>query len=149
MIDNRQPKEFEEKVIQVNRVSKKTKGGNKIGFSVLIVAGDRKNRVGVGMGKSGEVPAAVQKAILRAKKNMITLPEGKTFSKSFILKEGAAKLLIKPAPKGNGLKAGGSVRSVFELAGVKDVTVKILGTNNKVSNVYAAFSALRNLKGDA
>src|SRR3989338_4771304 len=99
--------EFEEKIVQVNRVSKKTKGGNRIGFSVLAVVGDRKGQVGVGLGKALEVPAAVAKAINRAKKNLITVPFGGTIAHGFLIKKGAAKILFKPAPSGAGLIAGG------------------------------------------
>lgn len=139
------PQEFEEKIIQVNRVSKKTKGGNRIGFSVLAVVGDRKGRVGVGLGKALEVPSAVAKAINRAKKNLVTVPAGGTIPRRLLVKKGAAKILFKPAPAGAGLIAGGPVRAVMALAGVRDVSAKILGTKNKASNVYATFAALRQL----
>lgn len=143
-MDNlRVPAEFEEKIIQINRVSKKTKGGNRVGFSVLAVVGDRKGRVGVGLGKALEVPSAVAKAVSRAKKNILVLPEGKVFSRSFFTKKGAAKILFKPLPSGSGLIAGGPVRIVMMLAGVRDISAKILGTKNKASNVYAAFAALQ------
>lgn len=138
--------EFDEKVIQVNRVSKKTSGGNKIGFSVLIVVGDRKGRVGVGLGKAGDVAGAVRKGSSYAKKHMITVPMNRTTIPHEIrIKKGAAKILLKPAPPGTGIRAGGAVRSVVEAAGIKDIVSKILGTDNKASNVYATFMALKEL----
>ncbi|MBI2617369.1 30S ribosomal protein S5 [Candidatus Gottesmanbacteria bacterium] len=144
---NSQPGEFEEKVIQVNRVSKKTTGGNKIGFSVLIIVGDKKGRVGVGLGKAGDVSSAVRKGAAYAKKHLITVPMVKTTIPHEIrIKMGAAKILLKPAPAGTGIRAGGAVRAVVEAAGVRDIVSKILGTDNKASNVYATFAALQKLK---
>jgi len=143
----REPKEFEEKVIQVNRVSKKTKGGNQIGFSVLMVVGDRKGKVGVGLGKAPDVLSGIKKGIRRAKKNFINVPmKGTTIPHDILIKKGAAKILLKPAPPGSGIIAGGPVRAVMETAGIKDVSSKILGTNNKASNVYATIEALKKLK---
>ncbi len=139
--------EFTEKVIQVNRVSKKVTGGNKIGFSVLMVVGDKKGRVGVGLGKAGDVASSVRKASTYAKKHMITVPMVKTTIPHEIrIKKGAAKILLKPAPAGTGIRAGGAVRSVVEAAGIKDIVSKILGTDNKASNVYATFAALGKLR---
>jgi len=148
MIDNRRiPSEFDEKVVQVNRVSKKTKGGNKIGFSVLVVVGDKKGRVGVGLGGAPDVSSAVKKAVVYAKKHMITVPmHNKTIPHEVRVKRGAAMILIKPAPPGTGVIAGGAVRSVMEAAGVKDVVSKILGSKNQASNVYATMEALKMLK---
>jgi small subunit ribosomal protein S5 len=148
MIDNRRaPSEFDEKVVQVNRVSKKTKGGNKIGFSVLVVVGDKKGRVGVGLGGAPDVSSAVKKAVIYAKKHMITVPmHNKTIPHEVRVKRGAAMILIKPAPPGTGVIAGGAVRSVMEAAGVKDVVSKILGSKNQASNVYATMEALKMLK---
>lgn len=148
MIDNRRaPSEFDEKVVQVNRVSKKTKGGNKIGFSVLIVVGDKKGRVGVGLGGAPDVSSAVKKAVIYAKKHMITVPmHNKTIPHEVRVKRGAAMILIKPAPPGTGVIAGGAVRSVMEAAGIKDVVSKILGSKNQASNVYATMEALKKLK---
>lgn len=136
--------EITEKVIQVNRVSKKTTGGNKIGFSVLMVVGDKKGKVGVGLGKAADVASAVRKASNYAKKHMITVPMVKTSIPHEIrLKKGAAVILLKPAPAGTGIRAGGAVRAVVEAAGIKDIVSKILGTDNKASNVYATFEALQ------
>ena len=139
--------EFNEKVIQVNRVSKKTTGGNKIGFSVLIVVGDKKGRVGVGLGKAADVASAVRKGSAYAKKHMINVPIVKTTIPHEIrIKMGAAKILLKPAPPGTGIRAGGAVRAVVEAAGIRDIVSKILGTDNKASNVYATFEALTKLR---
>ncbi len=148
MIDqHRVPSEFDEKVVQVNRVSKKTKGGNKIGFSVLIVVGDKKGKVGVGLGGAPDVSSAVKKAVVYAKKHMIVVPmHGTTIPHEVRVKRGAAMILVKPAPPGTGVIAGGAVRSVMEAAGVKDVVSKILGSKNQASNVYATMEALKKLK---
>lgn len=139
--------EFSEKVVQVNRVSKKTTGGNKVGFSVLIVVGDRKGKVGVGLGKASDVASAVRKGSAYAKKHMILVPMVKTTIPHEIrIKLGAARILLKPAPAGTGIRAGGAVRAVVEAAGIRDIVSKILGTNNKISNVYATLAALGKLK---
>lgn len=139
--------EFNEKVIQVNRVSKKTKGGNKIGFSVLVVVGDKKSRVGVGLGNAPDVSSAIRKAVAYAKKHLITVPmKGRTIPHQISIKRGAAKVLLKPAPPGTGVIAGGAVRAVVEAAGIHDIVSKILGSKNKASNVYAALDALNNLR---
>lgn len=137
-------KEFDEKVIQVNRVSKKTKGGNRIGFSVLIVVGDKKGRVGVGLGKAPDVLSSIKKGVKKAKKHLIRIPLRKTTIPFEVrYKFGAAKVLLKPAPEGTGVIAGGAVRSVVEAAGIRDIVSKILGSDNPASNVYATFGALK------
>ncbi len=142
-----QEKEFEEKMVQVSRVSKKTKGGNKMGFSVLMVVGDKKGRVGVGLGKAGDVSAAMKKGVKKAKKKMIVVPtKGTTIPFSVTVKHGAAVVLLKPAPQGSGVIAGGPVRAVVEAAGIRDISSKILGTGNQASNVYATFAALREIQ---
>lgn len=139
--------EFFERVVQVNRVSKKTKGGDKRSLSVLVVVGDRKGRVGVGLGKAAEVQSAVKKASAYAKKHLIEVPlKGRTIPHPILIKMGAAKVLLKPAPVGTGVIAGGAVRVVVEAAGIFDVVSKILGTKNQASNVYATLSALSKLK---
>lgn len=144
----REIKEFEEKVIRISRVSKKTKGGNQVGFTALVVVGDRKGRVGVALGKANTVLAAIKKGVRKGKKRLITIPlvDGRTIAHLINFKYGAAKLIIKPAPAGTGVIAGGSVRSVLELAGVRDVVAKTLGTSNKLTNVTATFSALKQIK---
>src|SRR3989344_2231295 len=114
-------KEFEETVVQVNRVSKKTKGGNRMSFSVLMVVGDKKGRVGVGLGKASDVAGAVRKASSYAQKRLITVPiRQTTIPHNMIVKLGAARVLLKPAPRGSGVIAGGAVRAVVEAAGIRD-----------------------------
>ena len=138
-----QVSEFDEKVIQISRVSKKTKGGSKMGFSVLMVVGDRKGKVGVGLGKAKDVMSAIQKGIKKAKKHLITVPiDGTTIPFRVLMKKGAGQVLLKPAPKGSGVIAGGPVRAVVEAAGIRDISSKILGTQNQASNVYTTFAAL-------
>ena len=147
MRQDQAPKEFEEKIVQVNRVSKKTKGGNKIGFSVLVVIGDKKGKVGVGLGGAPDVASAVRKAVSYAKKHLIVVPmRGSTIPHEVFVKLGAAQVLIKPAPAGTGVIAGGAVRAVVEAAGIHDIVSKILGSKNQASNVYAALEALKRLK---
>lgn len=142
-----EPKEFDEKVIQISRVSKKTKGGNKVGFSVLMVVGDKKGKVGVGLGKAGDVLSAIKKGIKKAKKKMITVPlNGTTVPFSIEVKKGAGRVLLKPAPKGSGVIAGGPVRAVVEAAGIRDISSKILGSENQASSVYATFEALTQIQ---
>lgn len=139
--------EFFERVIQVNRVSKKTKGGDKRSISVLVVVGDKKGKVGVGLGKAAEVQVAVRKATSYAKRHMIVVPlKGTTIPHTIVIKKGAAEVLLKPARIGTGVIAGGAVRVVVEAAGIRDVVSKIIGTSNKASNVYATLEALASLK---
>ena len=143
----REPKEFEEKEVQINRESKKTKGGNRISFSALVVVGDRKGRVGVGLGKAKDVSSAMKKGISYAQKHLINVPMKKTsIPHEMRIKLGAARIILKPAPAGSGVIAGGPVRAVVEAAGIRDIVGKILGTSNRASNVYATFEALRRLK---
>jgi small subunit ribosomal protein S5 len=140
-------KEFAEKVVQVNRVSKKTKGGNKISFSILVVVGDRKGKVGVGLGKARDVSTAIAKAVNYAKRHLIVVPlRGTTIPHDVRVKRGAAEVLLKPAPVGSGVIAGGAVRAVVEAAGIKDISSKVLGTSNQASNVYATLEALKRLR---
>lgn len=136
--------EFEEKVVEVNRVSKKTKGGNRISFSALLVVGDRKGRVGIALGKAPDTVSAIRKGARRARKRLLSVPmRGTTIPFATKVKYGAAQVLLKPAPPGTGVIAGGSVRAVLEAAGVRDVVAKILGSSNKVTNVYATFEAFK------
>lgn len=140
-------KEFEEKVVQVNRVSKKTKGGNKIGFSVLVVVGDKKGRVGVGLGKGPDVSGAILKGANYAKKHLIKVPmRNTTIPHEVFIKHGAAKVFLKPASSGTGVIAGGAVRAVVEACGIRDIVSKALGTKNQASNVYATLEALKMLR---
>lgn len=141
-----QPEEFEEKIVQVNRVSKKTTGGNKIGFSVLVVVGDKKGRVGVGLGKAPSVQDAIRKGSGYARKHLINVPMvNTTIPHEVYIKRGAAKVLLKPASRGTGVIAGGAVRAVVEAAGIHDILSKVLGTSNQASNVYATLKALGEL----
>lgn len=142
-----EPKEFEEKVIQISRVSKKTKGGNKMGFSILMVVGDRKGRVGVGLGKSKDVQSAIRKGVKKAKKKMITVPlDGTTIPFAITVKKGSGRVMLKPAPKGSGVIAGGPVRAVVEAAGIRDISSKILGSGTQSVSVYATFEALTQIQ---
>ena len=137
---------FEEKIVQVSRVSKKTKGGNKIGFSVLMVVGNKNGKVGIGLGKAGDVSAAIKKGVTLAKKHAIDVPIiNGSIPFEFYIKLGAAKVLLKPAPTGSGVIAGGAVRSVVSLAGIQNISSKVLGTDNQASNVYATMEALKRL----
>lgn len=141
----REPQEFDEKVVRISRVSKKTKGGNKMGFTALVVVGDRKGRVGVALAHANDVMNAIKKAVRRAKKTVVKVPlvDNRTIAHQTLMKYGASQVLLKPAPVGTGVIAGGSVRAVLELAGVRDVVAKTLGTNNKLTNVTATFEALK------
>lgn len=137
---------FEEKIVQVNRVSKKTKGGNTIGFSVLAVVGDKRGKVGVGLGKAPDVSSAIKKGVAIAKKRAIEIPIiNGTIPFEIRIKLGAAEVLLKPAPKGSGVIAGGAVRSVVSLGGIENISSKVLGTGNQASNVYATIEALKRL----
>jgi len=139
--------EFTDKVVEIKRVSKKTKGGNQIHFTALVVSGDKKNRVGVGLGKAKSVADAIQKGIKKAQKSLITIPIiNGTISGSVTLKFKGAIVMIRPGKKGSGLIAGGPVRSVVELAGIQDIVSKIIGSKNKSINVWAALEALSTLK---
>lgn len=136
---------YEEKVISIGRVSKTTKGGRTMRFTATVAVGDRKGRVGLGTGKAGEVPEAISKALKAAEKNVIkvNLVEGRTLSHEVIGVCGAAKVLIKPAKAGTGIVAGGPVRNVLELAGVKDIVSKSLGSNTQINTAKAAMNALK------
>lgn len=136
---------YEEKVISIGRVSKTTKGGRTMRFTATVAVGDRKGRVGLGTGKANEVPVAISKAIKAAEKNVIrvNLVEDRTLSHEVIGTCGAAKVLIKPAKAGRGIIAGGPVRNVLELAGVKDIVSKSLGSNTQINTAKAAMDALK------
>lgn len=139
--------EYEEKVLEIKRVSKKIKGGNTIGFTVLVVVGNRNGKVGYGYDKARNVSDAIQKAIAGAKKNIVEIKlKGKTISHEVSAKYGSAKVVLRPAPEGTGIIAGGSVRIVAGLAGIKDVSSKVLGSKNKLSNVRCTIKALQKLR---
>ncbi|KKS31931.1 30S ribosomal protein S5 [candidate division WWE3 bacterium RIFOXYB1_FULL_43_24] len=140
--------EIEEKVLEIRRVSKKTKGGNTIAFAVLAVVGNHNGRVGVGYGKAPDVATSINKAMGKAKKSMVEIKlSGPTIAHEVTAKYESAKVFLKPAPKGTGVIAGGAVRAVLELAGIKDISAKMIGSNNKISNVRCTLKALKKLKG--
>lgn len=142
--------DYEEKNVEVARVTRVTKGGKRMRFRVLSVIGNRKGRVGFGLGKGIDVAAATAKATTKARKALITVPlVNDTIPHQALAKFAAAEVLIKPAPKGSGVKAGGAVRVVLELAGIPNVVSKILGSSNKINNVNATMKALRMLKAPA
>lgn len=136
--------DYEEKNIEVARVTRVTKGGKRMRFRVLSVIGNHKGRAGFGLAKGLDVAAATSKATTKARKSLITLPlVNETIPHAVEAKFAAARIILKPAPRGTGIKAGGPVRSVLELAGVPNVTAKILGSKNKINNVKAVFKALK------
>ena len=144
----RQQKLYEEEVISIGRVTKVTKGGRHFRFSAVVVVGDRKGKVGLGTGKSNEVPDAIKKASQAAQKNVInvSIVEERTIPHEAIGTCGASRVMLKPANKGTGVKAGGPVRSVLEMAGVKDILSKSLGSSTKVNMAYATLEALKSQK---
>ena len=144
----REPKEFEDVVVSINRVSKTVKGGRRMRFAALVVVGDKKGRVGVGMGKAAEVPDAIKKATEAATKsvfNVKLVDDNRTVPHSAIGKHGASSVFLAPAAPGTGVKAGGAVRSILELAGVADVLTKIIGSRTPVNVVYATLDALKQM----
>jgi len=144
-------KEYNESVISVNRVTKVTKGGRRLRFAATVAVGDGKGRVGLGTGKANEVQDAIKKAIQDATNNVIKLDlvEERTVSHDAIGTSGAAKVLIKPAKAGTGIIAGGSVRAILELAGVKDIISKSLGSNTQINTARATMDALTKQKSAA
>lgn len=136
-----------EEVLQIKRVSKKTTGGNSISFTALVVVGDKKGKVGLGLGRGLEVPQAIQKGVKYARKHMIDVPVyEKSLPHDVKFKFRAARIILKPAPKGTGLKVGSVVRSILAFAGIENASGKVLGSRNKLTNAYAVMRALKSLK---
>ncbi len=145
--NNQEDQKNQERILHLRRVSKKTSGGNYISFSALVAIGDGEGNVGLGIGRGLEVPPAIKKAISQAKKNMVSIPIYKdTLPHQVIMKFKASRILLKPAPPGTGLKVGGVVRVILDIAGVNNASGKIMGTRNQITNAYAVFAALRKLK---
>jgi len=146
-IDVQETRELKERVVEINRVAKVVKGGRRFSFTALVVIGDEVDRVGVGYGKAREVPLAISKAVDDAKKNMFTVPKhGQTITHESLGRFDAARVLLRPASPGTGVIAGGGVRAVLELGGIRDVLAKSLGTTNPINMLKAAEQALRQLR---
>ena len=146
-VDIAESRELKERVVEINRVAKVVKGGRRFSFTALVVIGDEVDRVGVGYGKAREVPLAISKAVDDAKKNLFSVPKhGQTITHEVLGRFGAAKVLLRPASPGTGVIAGGGVRAVLELGGIRDVLGKSLGTTNPINMVKAAEMALRQLR---
>jgi small subunit ribosomal protein S5 len=146
-IDVADTRELKERVVEINRVAKVVKGGRRFSFTALVVIGDEVDRVGVGYGKAREVPLAISKAVDDAKKNLFSVPKhGTTITHEVTGKSDAARVLLRPASEGTGVIAGGGVRAVLELGGVRDILAKSLGTTNPVNLLKATVDALKQLR---
>lgn len=147
-MEEKQEVELKEKVVALNRVTKVVKGGKRMKFSALVVVGNGKGKFGFATGKSGEVPDAIKKAVDRAKKNLIDVKmvKGGTIPHDIIGRFGATRVFLKPAPEGTGIIAGGPVRAILELSGVKNVYSKVYGSRNKINIIRATANALENEK---
>lgn len=146
-VTRREDSEFDKKLVEVRRVAKVVKGGRTLRFSALVVVGNRKGLVGVGIGKSAEVPEAIEKATASAKKHLISVPiVGTTIPHNVVGKYGSTSVLMLPANEGTGVIAGGSARAVVELAGIRDITTKTHGSNNKINCVKATLEGLKALR---
>lgn len=141
-------REFDQKIIDIARVTRVTEGGKQMSFRATVAVGDKKNRVGVGLGKGKDVTQAINKAVNQAKKKMIKVPTNDQGTVPHEIKQkfGAARVMIRPAPQGTGIIAGGVMRIILELSGVKNITGKMYGSKNKVNNAKATIEALRNLQ---
>ncbi len=139
--------ELEQRVVEIRRVTRVTAGGKQLSFRACVVIGDKKGKVGMGVAKGADVAIAIEKAVRKAKKNLVEVPLIKgTIPHQITEKFKASKVLLKPAPKGKGIIAGGPVRVVLELAGFEDVVSKMLGSNNKINNIIATINALKKMK---
>jgi len=140
-------KEYKERVVQIRRVTKVVKGGKRMGFRAVVIVGDQVSSVGLGLGKAAEVAAAIRKAVESGKRNQVKIPQyAGTIPHENIGKFGASKVVLRPAPRGTGVIAGGAVRTVLELAGIKNVVAKSLGSNNAINVARATIEGLTSLK---
>ena len=146
-VEERESRELKERVVEINRVAKVVKGGRRFSFTALVVIGDEVDRVGVGYGKAREVPLAISKAVDDAKKNLFSVPKhGTTITHEILGEFDAAKVFLRPASEGTGVIAGGGVRAVLELAGIRDVLAKSLGTTNPINMAKATVVGLKRLR---